>query len=190
MFESRGLDFLGGTKHFWRTPQLLVPPFCISILKLSRNQILCHSLDFYVFCMIQRIFFVRVFKILQIKEGGPNFWGEPSLQKVWIIWSPLLYFKFKTFLDTNSWSFIRFQSLLHDWWVLFSECFNFYKLQTGNLNCVGNQFCKMSELFGPPSVYISILKFWYTQFLSLSLDFNAFCMIQEYFSHTLETSTN
>ena len=27
--------------------------------------------------------FLRDLKFLQIKEGGPNFWGEPILQKVW-----------------------------------------------------------------------------------------------------------
>ena len=134
--------------------------------------------------------FLRVLKWIEIKEGLPNFWGEPILQKVWIIWSPFWYFNFKSLMDPNFSSFIRNQCILHDSGVLFSECFNFYKLKTGNLNCGGNQFCKMSESFAPPSVYISILKFWWTQFLSHSLDFKAFFMIQEYFSHTLEASAN
>ena len=77
--------------------------------------------------------FLRVLKFLQIKEGGPNFWGEPILQNVWIIWSPLLYFNFKSFMDPNSSSFIRFQCILHDSGVLFSEPWNFYKLKRGDL---------------------------------------------------------
>ena len=153
---------------------------------------------------------------LEIKEGGPNFWGEPILQNVWIIWSLLLYFNFKTFLDPNSLSFIRFecilydsgvlllgfsnlyklkrgdlisrgnqyfricwlfaprfsikspmdpnssslirfQSILHEWGTIFSESWNFYKLKGGDLISGGNQFCRMSELFGPP-FGISIFK--------------------------------
>ena len=133
--------------------------------------------------------FLRVLKFLQIKEGGPNFLGESILQKVWIIWSPLLYFNFKSFLDPNSLSFIRFQCILHDSGVLFSESWNFYKLKKGDQISGRNQFCRKSELFGPPFC-ISILKALQTQILRHLLDFNAFCMIQEYFSQSLEISTN
>ena len=133
--------------------------------------------------------FLRVFKFLQIKEGGSNFWGEPILQNIWIICSPLLYFDFKSFLDPNSSSFIRFQCILHDSGVLFSESWNFYKLKKGDLISGGNQFCRKSELFGP-SFGISILKVSPTQILRHLLDFNAFCMIEEYFSQSLEISTN
>ena len=133
--------------------------------------------------------FLRVLKFLQIKEQGPNFWGEPILQKVWIIWSPLLYFNFKSFLDPNSSSFIRFQCILHDSGVLFSESWNFYKLKKGDLISGGNQFCRKCELFGPPFC-MWILKLWWAQFLPHSLAFNAFYMTQEYFSQSLEISTN
>ena len=78
--------------------------------------------------------FLRVLKFLQIKEGGPNFWGEPILQKVWIIWSSLLYFNFKSFLDPNSSSFIRFQCILHNSGVFLSESWNFYKFKQGGPN--------------------------------------------------------
>ena len=133
--------------------------------------------------------FLRVLKFLQIKEGGPNFWGEPILQNVWIIWSPLLYFNFKSFLDPNSSSFIRFQCILYDSGVLLSGFSNFYKLKRGYLISGGNQFCRMSELFGP-SFCISILKVLWTQMFRHSLDFNAFCTIQEYFCQSFEISTN
>ena len=65
---------------------------------------------------------------------------EPLLQKVWIIWSPLLYFNFKSFLNPNSWSFIRFQCILHDSGVLFSESWKFYKLKRGDLISGCKQF--------------------------------------------------
>ena len=133
--------------------------------------------------------FLRVLKYLQIKEGGPNFWGEPILQKVWIISSPLLYFNIKSFTDPNSPSLIRFQCILYDSVVLFSGSWNFYKLKKGVLISRGNQFCKKSALFGAPFC-ISILKVLRTQILRHSLDFNAFCMIQQCFSHSLAISTN
>ena len=132
---------------------------------------------------------LRVFKFVQIKEGGPNFWGEPILQNVWIIWSPLLYFNFKSFLDPNSSSFIAFQCILHDSGVLFEESWNLYKLKRGDLISVGNQFCRMSELFGP-TFCISILKVLWTQILRHSLDFSHFCINLEYFSQSPEISGN
>ena len=108
--------------------------------------------------------FLRVLKFLQIKEWGPNFWGEPILQKVWIIWSPLLYFNFKSFVDPNSFSFIRFHTILHDSGVLFSVSWNFYKLKNGDLISGGNQFRRKSELFGQPFCS-SILKVLLIQIL-------------------------
>ena len=133
--------------------------------------------------------FLRVLKFLQIKEGGPNFSLEPVLHKVWIISSPLLYFNFKSFMDPNSSSFIRFQCILRESQVLFWESRNFYKLKTGNLISGGTQFCWKSELFGP-RFCISILKLLWIQIFRHSLDFNAFCVIWEYFSDCLEISTN
>ena len=132
---------------------------------------------------------LRVFKFVQIKEGGPNFWGEPILQNVWIIWSPLLYLNLKSPMDPNSSSFIRFQSILHESGRLFSESWNFYKLKRGDLISGGNQFCRMSELFGPPFC-ISILKVLRSQILLHSLDFSPLCMNEEGFSESREISTN
>ena len=137
---------------------------------------------------VRRIF-VGLLKFLQTEESGPNFWGEPILQEIWIIWSSLLYFNFKSFMDPNFLSFIRFQCIFYHSVVLCWESWNFYKLKREDLISGGNQFCRKSELFGPPFC-ISILKVLWTQILRHSLDFNAFCMIQEYFSQSLEISTN
>ena len=93
--------------------ELFGPPFCISILKVLWTQILCHSLDFSPFCM-NRGTFLRVLIFLQIKEGGPKFLGEPILQNIWIIWSPFLYFNFKSFLDPNSSPFTSFQCIFYN----------------------------------------------------------------------------
>ena len=75
--------------------------------------------------------FLRVLKILQIKDGRPNFWREPILQKVRIIWSRLLYFSFKSFMLPISSSFIRFKCIGHDTGVPFSKSWTCYKLMRG-----------------------------------------------------------
>ena len=100
--------------------------------------------------------FFRVPKFPQIKERGPNFCGEPILQNVWIIWSPLLYFNLKSSEEPNSSSFIRFQSIVHESGTLFWESWNFYKLKRGDLLSGVNQFCRMSELFGPPLLHFNL----------------------------------
>ena len=99
-----------------------------------------------------------------------------------------LYFNFKSLMDPNSLSFIRFQCILYDSGVPFSESWNFYKLKRGHLISGVNQFCR-SQLFAP-FFCISILKVLWTQIHGHSLDFNAFCMIQEYFSQSHEISTS
>ena len=111
--------------------------------------------------------FPRVLKFLQIKEGGPNFWEEPILLNVWIIWSPLLYFNYKSFLYRNFLSLIRFQFILHDSGVLFSGSWNVYKLKGGDRISKGNQFCRKSELFDPPLLYFNYKNFLYRNSLSL-----------------------
>ena len=145
------------------------PPFFVSILKVSWTQIHGHPLDFNAFFIIQE-YFSQISKFLQIKEEGPNFWGEPILHKVWIILSPLLYFNFKSFMDPNSSPFIRFQCILHGSGVLFAVFWNFYKSMCGDLISRGNQFCKKSELFSP-SCCISVLNVLWTQIHGHSLHF-------------------
>ena len=115
--------------------------------------------------------------------------GGPIFQNVWIIWSPLLYLSLKNPRDPTSLSFIRFQSILHEWGRLLSESWNFYKLRRGELISGGNPFFRMSDLFGP-LFCISILKVLWTQILRHSLHFSPFCMNQEDFSQSLEISTN
>ena len=137
----------------------------------------------------RRSTFLRVLKFLEIKEVGCNFWDEPILQKVWIIWSPFLFFNFKSFMDKNSSSYIRLQCILHDSGVIFSESWNFYKLKRGDVIFWGKQFCRKFELFGPPFC-ISVLKVLWTQILYHALDFNAFCIIQEHYSQTFKVFTN
>ena len=116
--QTKESDLISVVKRVCRKSELFCSPFCMSILKVLGNKILDHSLDQLYSAWI-RSTFLRVLKFLQIKEWGLNFWGEPILQKVWIIWSSLLYFSFKSFKNPNSSSFIRFQCILLDSGVTF-----------------------------------------------------------------------
>ena len=102
---------------------------------------------------------------------------------------PLLYFKFKSFMDLEFFSFIKFQYIFHDSGALFSESSNFCKLKSGDLICGRNQFWRKSEWFGT-SFSISILKVLRTKIICHSLHINAFCSSQEYLSQTFEISAN
>ena len=99
---------------------------------------------------------LRVFKFLQIKEGGPNFWGEPILQNVWIIWSPLLYFNFKSFIDPNYSPFISFQCILYDSGVLLSGFSNFYKLKREDLISGGEPIFQNVWIIWSPLLYLNL----------------------------------
>ena len=133
--------------------------------------------------------FLGVLKFLQIKEGGLNFWGEPILQNVSIIWSLLLYFNLKSSMHTNSSSFTAFQFILHDSGVLFSAFSNLDKWKRGDLISGWNQICRMSDLFGL-FFCISVFKSFYTRILHHSLDFTTFCINQADFFQSPEFSTN
>ena len=180
--------------NFWGEPilqkvSIIFPPFLYFNFKSLRDP---NSSSFNRFKWILHdsgVLVSEYWNFYKLKRGGPNFWGEPILQKIWIIWSPLLYFNFISFMDPNSSSFIRFQCFLHDLGVLFSESWNFYKVKRGDIILRGNRFFRKTELFGPP-LSILILKVLWTQIHRHSLDFNAFCMIQEYLSQSIEISTN
>ena len=129
------------------------------------------------------VLFAESWNFYKLKRWGLISGGNQFCRK-WIIWSPLLYLKFKSFLHPNWQSFIRFQSILHGSEVFFSESWNFYKLKRGNLISGGNQFCRKSQLLYPPFC-ISILKVLWSEIYSHSLEFNAFSMIQEYFSQSV-----
>ena len=176
IYKLKREDLISGCKHFCEKSELFGLPFCVSIWKDLWTQIHRHLLDINAFCMMEE-YFSRVLNFLQIKERGSNFWVQPILHKVWIIWSPLLYLNFKGFVDPNSSWFIRFQYILHDSGLLFSQSWNFYKSKRGDQISRGNKFCRTSELFRSLFCF-SILKVLWTQVFFSSLDFNTFCVIQ------------
>ena len=170
-----------GGPNFWGEPILqkvwiIRSPLLYFNFKSFMDQDSSSFIRFQCILHDSGVLFSESWNFYKLKWGDLISCGEPILHNVWIIWSPLLYFNFKSFLDPNSSSFIRFQSILHEWGRLFSESWNFYKLKRGDLISGGNQFCRKSELFGPPFC-ISIFKVLCTQIFCHSLDFNAFCLI-------------
>ena len=125
----------------------------------------------------------------KFKWGDLISWREPILKNDWIIWSPLLYFSFKSFRDPNSLSFIRFQCILHDSRVLFLDFLNIPKLKRGDLISWQETILHNVWIIWFPFC-ISILKVLKTQSLCHSLDFKAFRMINKCFSQTFQISTN
>ena len=103
--------------------------------------------------------FLNFLKFPQIKEGGPNFLGEPILQNGWIIWSPILYFNFRILKGPNSSSLIRFQCILHDSAVLFSVFWNFVKLRKGDLISWGEPILQNGWIIWSHLLYFNIRNF-------------------------------
>ena len=91
------------------------------------------------------------------------------MQKSWIIRSPLLQFNFKSFIEPNTLPFIRFQCILDDSGVLFSESWNFYKLKKRDLISGMKRIWRNSEVLGN-QFCISILQVLRTHILCHSLD--------------------
>ena len=103
--------------------------------------------------------FLRVVKFLQIKEEGSHFWGEDILQKVWIIWSTILHFNLKSFLDPNSLSFLRFQCNLHGLGLLFCESSNFCELRRRGSNFLGETIVQKVWIMPSPLLYFNFKRF-------------------------------
>ena len=136
-----------------------------------------------------RVLFSESLNCYKLKRGDLISRGNQFCRKSELFGPPVLYFSFKSFMDPNSSSFARSQCIVHGWGVFFPEPWNFYKLKRGDLISGGNQFCRKSALFSPPFC-ISSLKVLLTQSHCLSLDLNAFCIIVEYFSHSLDISAS
>ena len=99
--------------------------------------------------------FLIVLKFLQIKEVGPNFWVAPILQKVGIIWRPLLYLNFKSCVDLNSPSFIRFECILHDLRSTFLWVLKFLQIKEGRPNFSGQPILQKVCIIWSPLLYFN-----------------------------------
>ena len=130
--------------------------------------------------------FLRVLEFLEVKVGGNKFPEATNFAEFWIICSPLLYFNLKSFMDRNCPSLIRFQSSQQESGVFFSESWNFYRLKRGGPNIWGEPILQNVWVIWSPLLYFNFQTFLDPN--SLSFISQAFCMIQEYFSVSLEIS--
>ena len=121
--------------------------------------------------------FLILLKFAQIKEGGmAKFFGLPFC---------ISFLKgLRTRTLCHSLHFNLF-FMIHEY---FCQIFQISQTKEGMelISLMGtHQFSRTAELFGPPFC-ISILKILRPRTLRHSLDFNVFCIIQQYFSHTFQ----
>ena len=133
--------------------------------------------------------FLRVLKFLQIKEGGPNFWGNQFCRMSELFGPPFCISILKVL-----WTQILRHSLDLSPFCMNEEDFSqSAEISTnsrgGDIISGGSQSCRMSEVFGPHS-RISILKVFKIKIRHHSLHFNVFSLIQEYLFKSPEISTN
>ena len=104
--------------------------------------------------------FLGLLQFQKIKEWGPNFLGGTnSAERLNYSILPLLYFNFKNFKDPNSSSFIRFQCVLHNSDVLFSDFWNFEKLNNGDLISWGEPVLQNGWIICFPHLYFNFKSF-------------------------------
>ena len=138
--------FIGWTNSAERL-NYLVPPSVFQLKKNLMNQSSSFFSRFYCILLHVSAVFLSDFKnFLQLKRVDLISLGGPFLQNGWIIWSPLLYFNFKSWKDSKSLSFVRFQFVRHDTAVFFTFFWNLQRLQNVDLiSWGGNELCKMTE---------------------------------------------
>ena len=183
------MNLISGGNQFCRKSELFGQSSCIWISKVLYTKVHRHSLDFNAFCIIQEEFSQSLEISTNWRRGTLFLGGTIFAESLDYLVPPFCIWILKVLYIKNSSSLIRFQCMLHEWKVLFSETWNFYKLNKGDPISGGNQLWRKSEIFGPPCC-ISVLKVSETQIHRYSLDFNAFCMIQELFSQSLEIYIN
>ena len=185
--QIKKVNLISGMKRIWRKSEVSGNHFCISILKVLRTHILCHSLDQ---CILHDsgVLFSVSWNFYKLKNGDLISGGNQFRRKSELFCPHFCIWIFKN-LGTEILCQSLHQCVPNDSGVLFSESWNFYKLKDGDLISGLNQFRRKSELFGQPFCS-SILKVLMTQILGHSLDFHSFSMIQDNFSQNLEISTN
>ena len=112
--------------HFWGEPILrkawiIWSPLPYSNFKSFKHLYSLSSTRYQYSLYDSGVPFSDFWNFCKLRMVGVISGRELILHKVWIIWSPLLYFSDKSFMNRNSSSFIRFQCILQDSGVLFSE---------------------------------------------------------------------
>ena len=120
---------------------LFVPCLSILILKVSRNKILHHRLDFNVNCMMQKYFFSLFQNLLNWNSGDLISWGNqfckfphllPFCVSILKTWSAQILF---TWSEFNAW----FSNI-------FLSCSKFHWKRGEGISW-GYQLCRMTKLF-------------------------------------------
>ena len=138
------------------------------------------------------VLFTVVQDFLKFKRGDLISWGTTNSTEqlpAELFGLSCLHFNFKNLKQLNSRSFIIFQPVLHKSFLRFSEFPQIKKGAAPNF-LGGTNSAEQLNYLDPISVYISILRIWVIQILRNSLDFNAFCMMQQSLSQFFNISSN
>ena len=109
--------------------------------------------------------FLGVLKFLQIKLWDLISGGNQFCRKSEVFAHPPSCIRILKVLRTEFFlSLVRFQGILLDSRIAFSDFWKFLQIEKGDLISGGNQFCRKSVLFDPP-FSTSLLKVLWTQIL-------------------------
>ena len=125
----------GGDLHSWgelflQKGSIILSRLLYFIFKSFKDQNSSPFIRFQCISHDSRVNFSDLYIFYKLKRGDLISWGESILQNRLIICSLILYFNLKSFKDPNSSSVIRFQCILHDSGVPFSDFQKFHKLKT------------------------------------------------------------
>ena len=132
-----GPNFLGGNE-FSRRAEFFLSPLLYFKFKSFKDSNSSSFIRFHCILYVSGELLSHFKNFCKLKGRELTSWGQPILQKDWIIWILFLYFSFKSFKDSNSSSFIRFLCILHNsGGVLFSYFSNLHKLKRRGHNFFG-----------------------------------------------------
>ena len=172
--SRRGTQFLAGNQ-FCRWAELLGPPYCISVLRIWRTQVLHHSLGSKAFYMMKESFsyFSKAFSNSRGRTyflGGNQFWTTAN---GWINCSPCCISIFTNWRTQILCHLLDFNAI-YMMQQFFSQFFNISSSSRRGIYFLsGNQFCRRAEWFDQPFC-ISILRIWRIQLVHHSLAFKTF----------------
>ena len=181
-YKLKSRDLISGGTNFAESLNYLVPLLYFN-LKSFIDPIFLSVIIFQCILHDSGVLFSEFWNFQILKRRDLISGGKQFCRKSKLLGHPFCILILKLWWTHIFSSFIRLQCILNDSGLLFSEFWIFYKVKRGNLISCGKQFFRKPDLFDCP-FSISIIKVLGTEFLRHSLDFNAFWMIQAYFSQS------
>ena len=158
-YKLKSVYLISGGNQFCRKSELFGPLFCSWILKVLWSQNCWSLVRFQCSVHDSGVLFSESWNFLKLKRGDLISCWNQFCRKSEIFGPPFCISILKVLWSQNSSSLVRFQCILHDAGVLFSESWNFYKLKRGNLISWRHRFRRKSELLGYHRFYFNFKRF-------------------------------